>query len=366
MDAESILQKIRQQARKRQAAFYLKHKDIINARKREIYKNGKAKLIPQDQDEEEEPLENQEAIRTNFSKKRSVTYNEAISALNQLDINENTKKKYKQDLQRLMTLTNCNDNIIKCFREHKKLIETINTSTKPNGESYAINTKKSLFQMILYLIDNLHLPITKTIKEHYKKQFEIYKISSSDETAKKQANTTIIPFDDYLEKIKDKFGVNSKEYVLSSLYKEVTLRDDFILKIVSSIKETQDKKKNYIIVPKRGNLNLIVYNYKTSKKYGEINVKLSTPLSKLIRNFIEVEKLKNNDYLFGNKHLTEFVGNMNSKIGVDGSITVYRQMAVTDLINSEPSAEKKVELASAMKHSAIVQMKYLRNIQKQN
>ena len=28
MDAESILQKIRQQARKRQAAFYLKHKDI--------------------------------------------------------------------------------------------------------------------------------------------------------------------------------------------------------------------------------------------------------------------------------------------------------------------------------------------------
>jgi len=147
MDAESILQKIRQQARKRQAAFYLKHKDIINARKREIYKNGKAKLIPQDQDEEEEPLENQEPIQTNFSKKRSVTYDEVVLALNKLDINENTKKKYKQDLtkkkykqdlQRLMTLTNCNDNIIKCFREHKKLIEIINTATKPNEEPYSL------------------------------------------------------------------------------------------------------------------------------------------------------------------------------------------------------------------------------------
>jgi hypothetical protein len=359
MNADSILEKIRLQNRKRQATYYSLHKDTINAKKREIYKNGKAKLIHQDEDEKEE---NQEAIQTNFSKKRSVTYDEVVLALNKLDINENTKKKYKQDLQRLMTLTNCNNNIIKCFREHKKIIEIINTATKPNEEPYSINTKKSLFQMILYLIDKLHLPITKTIKEHYKKQFEIYKISSSDETAEKQANTTIISFDDYLKKVKDEFGVKSKEYALSSLYKEVTLRDDFILKIVTSIKETQDKKENYIIVPKRGNLNVIVNNYKTSQKYGEINVKLSTTLSKLIGNFIKVEKLKNNDYLFGNKNLTQFVSKMNKKINVSGSISLFRQMAVSDLLKTNPSPEERVALSNSMKHSPIVQLKYLRKI----
>jgi hypothetical protein len=208
----------------------------------------------------------------------------------------------------------------------------------------------------------LQLPITKTIKNQYIKQFDISKIASNDETAEKQANTTIISFNDYLEKIKAEFGVNSKEYALSSLYQQVTLRDDFILKIVQSTKDTNDRKENYIIVPNRGNLIVIVNNYKTSEKYGEIKVKLSTTLSKLIGKFIKVEKLKINDYLFGNKNLTQFVSKMNKKIGVSGSISLFRQMAVSDLLQKNPSPEERVALSNSMAHSPIVQLKYLRKI----
>jgi len=368
MDAGSILEKIRQQARKRQATFYLKHKEEINSKRRAIYKNGKAKLHPQENDEQEEQeIVNHETITTNFSKKRTVSYDEVVQAINKLDINQSTRLKYLQDLKRLMTLTDCNDNLIKCFREQKKLIEIINTATKANGEPYSTNTKKSLFQMILYLIDKLHLSITPKIKEHYKKQFEIYKISSNDETTAKQANTTILSFDDYLKKVKSMFGDLSKEYVLSCLYKEVTLRDDFILKIVSAIKDANNKKENYIVVPKRGSLIVIVNNYKTSEKYGEIKVKLSLTLSKLIRNFIEVEKLKPNDYLFGNKNLSQFVTNMNKKIGVQGGgINNYRKMAVSDVLHNNPSPEERVELSNSMKHSPLVQVRYLRNIETPN
>jgi hypothetical protein len=42
---------------------------------------------------------------------------------------------------------------------------------------------------------------------------------------------------------------------------------------------------NYIVVPKKENMSVIINQYKTSDKYGEIKVKLSTSLSKLIRNF---------------------------------------------------------------------------------
>jgi hypothetical protein len=199
MDPEAQLARILQQNRIRQANFYAKNKEAINAKRREIYKAGKEKLQPQEEEEEEEE---EEHVQTNFSKKRVVTYQEAIKALNSLEINQSTKAKYLQDLKRLMNLTDCNDNIIKCFRDYNNMIEVINTSVKPNNEPYSINTKKSLFQMVLYVIDKLHLPITKTIKNQYIKQFDISKIASSDENVEKQENTTIISFNDYLQKVK--------------------------------------------------------------------------------------------------------------------------------------------------------------------
>jgi len=210
----------------------------------------------------------------------------------------------------------------------------------------------------------LNLPITKRIKDHYIHQFNIIKIASNDEITDKQEKTSIISFKDYLQKIKDKFGTDSKEYVLSSLYFEVTLRDDFILKIVGTIKDANDKNENYIVVPKRENITVLINHYKTSDKYGAIKVKLSTFLSKMIRIFIKDKNLNNNDYLFGNKPLTQFVTKMNKTIGVQGGINNFRKMSVSDLLNSEPSAEKRAELAESMKHSIIVQTKYLRNIEK--
>ena len=127
MNPEAQLARILQQNRIRQANFYAKNKDAINTKRREIYKAGREKLQPQEEEEEGRqgrlgavaPEEEEEPIQTNFSKKRVVSYQQLVSALNSLDINQNTKAKYLQDLKRLMNLTDCNDNIIKCFRNYK-------------------------------------------------------------------------------------------------------------------------------------------------------------------------------------------------------------------------------------------------------
>ena len=72
------------------------------------------------------------------------------------------------------------------------------------------------------------------------------------------------------------------------------------------------------------------------------------------------EKLGNNDYLFGNKNLSNFVSNINKKIGIKGGINEYRKMSVTDLINSKPTAQQRQKLAETMKHAPLTQLKYLR------
>ncbi len=214
--------------------------------------------------------------------------------------------------------------------------------------------------MILYLIDKLQLPISIKIKQQYIQQFDIYKISSNDYSTEKQETAPIYTFKEYLEKVKDEYGVDSKIYVLSKLYEEVTLRDDFILMIKPTIDDTKKKDENYIVVPKKDALTLIVNKYKTSEKYGQIKVKLSLPLSKLIRNYISNKDLNDDDYLFGDKNLSNFVSNINVKIGIKGGINEYRKMSVTDLINSKPTAQQRQKLAEIMKHAPLTQLKYLR------
>ena len=357
MDAQNKLDKILQQNRIRQQNYYKNHKNEINAKRRNIYNLGKAKLNPQEEEYDHEEA-SEETYQTDFSKSKSISYDEIINALNTLDITKGSRDKYTQDIKRLMILTEC-DNFIKCLKDYKKIIGIINDSKKPNGEAYSVNTRKALFQMILYLIDKLQLPISIKIKQQYIQQFDIYKISSNDYSTEKQETAPIYTFKEYLEKVKDEYGVDSKIYVLSKLHSEITLRDDFILKIVPSIQET-DENENYIIVPIKDKLTIIINNYKTSNKYGEIKVKLSTSLSNLIRDYMSKEKLGNNDYLFGNKNLSNFVSNINKKIGIKGGINEYRKMSVTDLINSKPTAQQRQKLAEIMKHAPLTQLKYLR------
>ena len=134
-----------------------------------------------------------------------------------------------------------------------------------------------------------------------------------------------------------------------------------MLLIVPSIQSIEDNYLNYIVIPKTRELTLIVNEYKTSNKYGQIKIKLSLQLSNLIRKYIQKEGLLNGDYLFGDKYLTSFVSKMNKQIDIKGSISYFRQMSVSDLLSQAPSAEERQKLSSLMKHSPISQLKYLRN-----
>jgi hypothetical protein len=141
MDDENeieTLKRIRMLARVRQQNYYKKHKVEINAKRRQIYANGKAKSNPQQEeegyeqenDQYEEPLE-KEVYKTDFSNSRSASYEDIVNALNTVDVNAGSRDKYKQDVKRLLVLTKC-ENFIKCLKDYKKIIDIINNSTKQN------------------------------------------------------------------------------------------------------------------------------------------------------------------------------------------------------------------------------------------
>ena len=165
------------------------------------------------------------------------------------------------------------------------------------------------------------------------------------------------------------FGKNSKEYIISLLYKEVPVRDDFYLQILSKNFVFEDENNehidNTIFVPKKSNLIITIYSYKTQKLYGILRFKLSKKLSDLIREYVKRKKLNIGDFLFGKQETnSDFVSKMNKSIGLSGNggINYYRKMTISALMKTIPSPEERVALAKKMGHSPVAQLKYVRGI----
>ena len=103
------------------------------------------------------------------------------------------------------------------------------------------------------------MPLSENAMKQYKDEFDIYKIMSSNQTEKKKDELELLSFEDYIQKVKDKFGVDSREYLTVSLYKISTFRDDLgSLSIIYKKPIVPSDELNYIIVPNNKSKNLTI------------------------------------------------------------------------------------------------------------
>jgi hypothetical protein len=265
--------------------------------------------------------------------------------LEALDLKQNTKKTYLASLHRLETLFP--DMTVKSA---KPMIDAIDKS------DYSTSTKRVMMQTLLYMITKFQLKVPEGSVEAFKTYLNVLKLKGNDELEVKMKET-VLPWSEYLAKVKSEYGSNSKEYLLASLYKELTLRDDFQLRIVKVLPKTLEG--NYIVVkPTFGTV--VITSYKTSDSYGVIKHRLSKPLSKMIRDYIDSRG--DIQFLFGSEKLSPFITQMNKRININGGVNLYRHMSVAELMAGEPSPEERVKLAELMRHSVFTQQKYLRKI----
>lgn len=314
---------IAEQNRLRVAKHYEANKKAINEKRRQNYALKKEKPV-------DVPL----------------SYDELISRFNELTFRENTKVKYLDDIRRINTLFN-NPNMMDIFKNYAHTTAVIESS------EFATWTKIGLFQIMLIVIDRLHLDVDRT---PYIKPMEILKIQVHDESIAKK-EVPIPTFEEYMEKTKTTFHEDSKMFAIASLYNELTLRDDFVLKIVQKQEDIPEETNDSFIIinPRTKKAVIIIHKFKTDVKYGIINVKLSPELTKLLNAYIKNNKITG--YLFGEKPLSNFVSKANKKMEFEGGVSLFRKMKVSDLLNTEDvTPEKRYELSLQMRHSPIVQL----------
>jgi hypothetical protein len=314
-------------------------------------------------------------LPTKRGRKGTVVWDQptVMAKLKELDINLNTKAKYVGDIKAVFQLTGFLDlaKCLKTFAAIKAAIETGTLISNPNKQ-YAVNSQKGFVQSILYVIDKLNIPLSATIKQKYVDLLGAYKIKTTDQTEarKRDPNYDVMPYTEYMTRIKDAYGADSKQYLIASLYDEVTVRDDFDLVILGSVRDKQNETQNYIIVPlnERTRVNVIIQHHKTNKLRGDIKVVLSARLSKLVRAYMMKHELRVVNKLFAENNTGlsayAYVATMNRRIGARAGINYIRQSKISEILSEHDlSAEDKQTLAKAMGHSAICQLKYIRGLQ---
>jgi len=125
----------------------------------------------------------------------------------------------------------------------------------------------------------------------------------------------------------------------------------------------QDKISNNYILMEKSNIELILNEYKTSKKYSEQIIPLPKNIQRLVRSYIKTMKLKTGDRLFNmtNNSMTQLLVRTSRKyIGKDISTTMIRHIYLSNKYseskkqNTELMKEQEKD-AKLMAHSVGVQ-----------
>jgi len=293
-----------------------------------------------------------------------------LERVKQLVADGKMDKGYLSTTKTLFSITGC-DTLTKCLLQFNAIEDKIKNGTKKNGEPYALNSKKSFAQCIVKLITILDIPVSAELKQKYVILMQEYSTESNQQTEDRKSDPefAVIPYSQFMAKIKTVFKANSKEYLLASLYNEVTCRDNYGgIQIINSTNEVNKaSKQNYIIVPtiKNQKCTVIIQSYKTEKRYGTINEKVSSGVSTLIRKYMTAHNLTDGDALFSNPTLSAVLCDMRNKIGIPkgGGVNYIRHSKITEMLDKQVLSPKgKLELALKMRHSPVSQLKYVRQV----
>jgi hypothetical protein len=137
------------------------------------------------------------------------------------------------------------------------------------------------------------------------------------------------------------------------------VRDDLHLKIVANDLYKGEDTNNYLVI-KNNKMVIIIKEFKTNNKYDTIKFLLSSELMKLIQSYMNKNNKTFGDYLFTSNKNTKWVSEMNKKMGLKGSINLFRKMTISELKNA--SAEDILKLNKKMAHSYQSSLNYVRNI----
>lgn len=187
------------------------------------------------------------------------------------------------------------------------------------------------------------------------------------EITHRKATERLPLYTDFMEQVLHLYGENSEQYLIISLYHELTARDDFSQLVIHNKYNSTITSYNYCVVALNQPVEIILNVYKYCQTRGPIRVTLSNEASKRVKTYAVNQGLKFGGYLFPQKSLSQCVGRILERCGLSGGISTLRRMVVSEAYNDpETTYQEMVELADKMGHTTqkAVQIYHRANVEK--
>jgi hypothetical protein len=212
-----------------------------------------------------------------------------------------TKEKYTSNIRSYFKRTKTKD-LLPQLNNPQVIVNNIDKFT-----DMVVSSRVDILQSILKLLNMGIIPKSIYIDSNYEILNNHYRIlkKESDEGRSIKRTTddnSVFHIDDLKRLILDKYGAGSKENIILGLYVECAKRDDFNITLTPTI--PTDKSINFLIVPAKGNLKVLIHVHKTADRYEAETDSLSAGLSKEIRDYIKKNKIQMGSQLFREKKLT--------------------------------------------------------------
>ena len=243
----------------------------------------------------------------------------------------------------------------------QQLIDEIEATDLTPSIKYNI---QKIIPCVFRLFTNSELP--SEIAALYSKKMMNYNRGYLQQVHRQKVNERLPLYSDFLENVLGIYGEDSQQYLICSLYQELTARDDFGQLLVTPAYKRSISTYNYIVVRPHHPVEVILNQYKTCKKYGEMKVTLTTAISRKIKKYINQNNIQYGDYLFPQSRLSGVVSSILQRCGLQGGISTLRRMIVSEHYNNkENSDDDHDELARRMCHHTLTAVTlYMRDNEK--
>jgi hypothetical protein len=360
------------------AKILLSHREATAKRQRDFYARNKERILQEKKEDRAKLslLKNEEKAQQHQAEKKkgALNYDNVIDLLKEIVPNPKTYLNYCNLLKVLYRIMG-GDNLKKILKNAKEVIKVVDIAKGVSDEEYSIATKRGIMAVILICIDKLSIPISESAMKEYVDYHGRLKMKSYIRVQNKQTEghedeEIVPPIATYLKQIESKYGVISKENILANIYTHViTCRDDLQLKIVSTDRGLP-VDINYLIIPrdKRASMSICLNKYKTEGKYKQVKISVSKATGDMIREYINKKGIEYEEYLFGDKSLSNFISKMNKAISRDyGGVNFMRHMIISNVLDKMGvnDIEERQKFAKKCMHDPVItQATYKRRIVK--
>lgn len=272
-----------------------------------------------------------------------------------------TCKSYNHNFRLLCHLLNITttESLLDNILTGQQLIDTIDATKLTPSIKYNV---QKIIPCVYRIFSGSEQP--RDIADLYTKKMMNYNRGYLQQVHAQKVNERLPLYSDFLENVLGIYGEDSQQYLLCSLYKELTCRDDFSQLLITPAYKQSISTFNYMVVRPYHPVEVILNQYKTAKKYGPLRVTLSTAISRKIKKYINQNNIQYSDYLFSQSRLSGVVSSILQRCGLQGGISTLRRMIISEhYSNKENSDDDHDELARRMCHNPLTAVSlYMRDI----